>query len=142
MDSHCRKDLKYRLPLRGGIFRYPGRLPNLSHMGLHPRVCAYATINCVSGFSCIVTGLGSSTLFGSSRAILVVVGTGAAMVFVVADAAIELPSRLRRAFFFRGGLIPTESRNSVKLVINRVSSRRRSGAACTSPLKPKYTVPL
>src|ERR1035441_6815988 len=48
-----------------------------------------------------------------------------------------------RTFFslFRGGVTPEASRNSSKLNFRNASKRRRSGAACTSPLNPKYTVP-
>lgn len=42
---------------------------------------------------------------------------------------------------FRGGVTPTASRSSVKLNFRNASKRRRSGAACTHPLNPKYAVP-
>ncbi len=37
----------------------------------------------------------------------------------------------------RGGVTPEASRNSSKLNFRNASKRRRSGAACTSPLNPK-----
>lgn len=43
--------------------------------------------------------------------------------------------------FFRGGVTSAASRSSVKLNFRKVSKRRRSGAACTHPLNPKYAVP-
>src|SRR5208282_2134660 len=48
-----------------------------------------------------------------------------------------------RTFFalLRGGVTPEASRNSSKLNFRNASKRRRSGAACTSPLNPKNTVP-
>ena len=42
---------------------------------------------------------------------------------------------------FRGGVTPTASHSSVKLNFRNASKRRRSGAACTHPLNPKYAVP-
>jgi len=42
---------------------------------------------------------------------------------------------------FRRGVTPAASRSSVKLNFRQVSKRRRSGAACTHPLNPKYAVP-
>ena len=44
--------------------------------------------------------------------------------------------------FCCGDLVPAASRNSEKLVCRNASNRRTSGAACTSPLNPKYAVPL
>ena len=41
---------------------------------------------------------------------------------------------------FREGVTPTASRSSVKLTFRNASKRRRSGAACTHPLNPKYAV--
>jgi DNA-binding transcriptional regulator WhiA len=87
-----------------------------------------------------VVGARSGIRFDSMDEKLLTVGIGTGALFDGAETA-DATLRFLRGLFLSGGLIPTAARNSVKLVISSFSSRRRSGAACTSPLKPKYTVP-
>src|SRR5579864_8755393 len=139
-------------PLRCLAMQHHGMFPALDDgkedvvksLRLHDwaqRLCLYATFNCVRAFSWAPVGVGSTTGFGSRGGMFRGTGIGTDGLGGVAE-TFDSAFLFRRGFFSSGGLIPTAVPSSTKLSINSFSSLRRSGAACTSPLKPKYTMPL
>src|SRR5580704_2337621 len=99
----------------------------------------HQAINCVacsSSLTMVSDAVAGSTETSELRGMDTCTGAG----FVSGADGTFAFARTRFAFFlscFGEGWTPAASHNSVKLNCKNVSKRRRSGAACEHPLKPK-----
>src|SRR5208283_3422449 len=69
-------------------------------------------------------------------------GSGVDTETVASGAGVEATCAFALVLFLCGAPPPAALRSSAKLNFRKLSRRSRSGAACTSPVKPKYAVPL
>src|ERR1019366_2359472 len=122
------------------LVELPGPIELRCPLAVLPCPARYANIG-VRTFSSSVVGGGTCANLTDGGG--TVSGMDTRTVAAGSGAGFDTSRVFARTFFslFRGGVTPEASRNSSKLNFRNASKRRRSGAACTSPLNPKYTVP-
>src|SRR5271167_934881 len=109
-----------------------------SYLNLYSVSRNHCANNRFETFSLLVDGPGVLSDLTEGRA----AGSGVDTETVDSGAGVEATCAFALVLFLCGAPPPAALRSSAKLNFRKLSRRSRSGAACTSPVKPKYAVPL